>query len=391
MGRLRSLLLFNLALATALAKFPATSPAAVENIRAADEFATQALQDPWDMNQRTDIGWYTQGTDQPPSNIGNQSFGNGIFSGTSLNNDPNFWLLDTGNPNAAPIGRNGDTFPIQSTKYKRLLLRMNLSQPAAGTPPNAQILWSNNTIYSGINQSGGILVYPGWWIYSIDLPALGVATGTPWANAVVDSLRVDPIQIPGVNISLDWARLVEDDPALQRTISWSGGGTVEIYLDNDANWANGNLGQISNNATGGTFTFYAGGLPFGTYKVAIRPAGSTATPSYSPGAYLVGDIPQVTFTSPAAIGSADDFATVNLNNPWDMDSLADVDFTLDVNGLTITNIMRKTMPEHHGSVRVLQGTSPALPAGQTVGDPRTTHSSGQNVARTSASIPRIVF
>src|SRR5262245_47712281 len=89
-----------------------STPATAEVIRPADDFATQTFQDPWDMNQRTDIGWYTFGVDSPPSNLQNMTFLNGIFTALSANADPNFWALDTGSPDAAPFGKNGESFPI---------------------------------------------------------------------------------------------------------------------------------------------------------------------------------------------------------------------------------------------------------------------------------------
>jgi hypothetical protein len=197
-----------------------TAPATTEVIRPADDFATQTFQDPWDMNQRTDIGWYTFAADLPSSNLQNMMFSNGIFSALSATDDPNFWALDTGSPDAAPFGKNGESFPIDASKYKRLLIRMNLS--GAGLPGSLQVLWSNNTLYGGISTSPGYFARPGWWIYSIDLTA-GNA-GPNWAG-VVDSLRIDPVNLPGITMNVDWIRLVADNLALSRNITWSGGGT----------------------------------------------------------------------------------------------------------------------------------------------------------------------
>src|SRR5688572_7899544 len=150
-----------------------TGPATTEVIRPADDFATQIFQDPWDMNQRTDIGWFTFGVDSPPSNLQNGTFSSGIFSAMSANADPNFWALDTGIPGAVPDGKNGEIFPIDASKYKRLLIRMNLSGPGLTmtSPGSLQVLWSNNTLYQagGPSTSPGYFVRPGWWIYSIDL------------------------------------------------------------------------------------------------------------------------------------------------------------------------------------------------------------------------------
>src|SRR5437879_2455414 len=84
------------------AQFAVTSPSIMDAIRPADDFATLILQDPWDMNERTDIGWFTYGIDQPYSNLTNISLSNGIFSAIGTTDSPNFWLLDTGLPGTAP-------------------------------------------------------------------------------------------------------------------------------------------------------------------------------------------------------------------------------------------------------------------------------------------------
>ena len=316
------------------------------------------------MNERTDLGWFTFGIDQPLSNLTNINFSNGIFSATGTTSSPNFWLLDTGLPDTAPVTKTGLKYPIDSTRYRRLMMRLNLSAGGIG-----QLVWSNHTIYNGVNSSNGFYSYPGWFIYSIDMPSLGVAAGIPWASQPVDSLRVQPVNVNNVNLSLDWVRLVAYDTSVDRMITWTGSGAVDLFLDNDRNPANGFIAQIAAGVTGNVFEFYAGGLPLGTYYVAIRPSGSTGTPAYSAGAYVVDDIPTLKFTAPSPEGSADDFATVQLGNPWDMHSLSDIDETVNVTGNAITSISAEDEAGHAlGNLTVFQGASaPALPGGW--GDP----------------------
>jgi hypothetical protein len=307
-GRSALIVICCLLLAPALeAQFAVTSPSTMDAIRPADDFATLTFQDAWDMNERTDLGWFTYSVDQPPSNLTNISVANGIFSAIGTTSSPNFWLLDTGSPGTAPVVKNGSKYPIDSTKYRRLMMRLNLSAGGIG-----QLVWSNNTIYGGVNSSNGFFSNPGWWIYSLDIPTIGTAAGIPWSSKPVDALRVQPVNVNGVSLSLDWARLVAYDPTADRMITWTGGGPVDIFLDDDQNASNGFTGQIASNVTGNSFAFYAGGLPHGTYYIAIRAAGSSATPSYSAGAYVVDDIPILTFTAPSPEGSADDFATIQL-------------------------------------------------------------------------------
>ena len=355
----------------ACAQITVTAPSANVVYRAADDYATLAFQDPWDMNQWTDLGWYTFGIDQPYSSLTNINFSGGIFSATSTTSNPNFWLLDTYTLGSAPLGKIGSLFPIDSVKYRRFLIRMNLSGPGLTNPPaagqSAQLLWSNNSLYQagGPSTSNAFFTYPGWWVYSVDLPTLGVAANASWSSHPVDSLRFDPVYLSGINISVGWARLVADDPSLYSQITWTGSGPVDIFLDNDTNFANGYVGQIAGSATGNSYQFYVGGLPKGTYYVAIRPAGSTSTPAYSPGAWMVNDIPTLVFTSPSPEGSADDFATVQLNNAWDMNALSDIDYTINAAGLSITNIAAQDEAGNPlGNVRVFAGTT-----SQNFGDP----------------------
>jgi hypothetical protein len=328
------------------AQITVTQPSANTVFRAADDYATQAFQDPWDMKQWTDLGWYTYGVDQPPSNLTGFSFAGGMFSATSTSTNPNFWLLDTFTPNSVPIGKIGSLFPIDSTKYQRLLIRMNLSGAGLANPPvtvaqSAQVLWSNNTIDQpgGMSTSNAFFTYPGWWVYSVNLASLGAAVGAAWPSLPVDSLRFDPVSLPSpIDINVGWARLVHDDPTLYGTIAWTGSGPVDIFLDIDTNFANGYVGQIATNVAGNTYQFYTGGLPAGTYYVAIRPTGSSATPAYSPGSWTVNDIPTLVFTSPSPGGSSDDFATVQLNQPWNSSSLNEIEVSYNVTGLAITDI-----------------------------------------------------
>src|SRR5882757_8473709 len=108
-------------LPASFAQVTVTAPSTNTMIRAADDYATQAFQDPWDMNQWTDLGWFTFGIDAPPANLSSISFTNGIFSATTASTG-NFWLLDPFLTGSSPLGKIGSLFPIDSTKYRRFLI-----------------------------------------------------------------------------------------------------------------------------------------------------------------------------------------------------------------------------------------------------------------------------
>ena len=343
-----------------------TAPTVNETLKAADDFATQTFQDPWDMNQMTDLGWYTYSVDAPPSNLASFSFSGGIFTATGNGSTPpNIWLLDLNPPAAVQIGKVGTVFPIDSTRYRRLFVRMNLSGAGLSATPNtctqinpnqcANLIWN---AYGTVGTSGNIQVYPGWWIYAVDIPALGVAGGPSWSAAnPIQSLRFDPIFMPNITFSVDWARLTNYDATLDRTITWTGAGQMDLFLDNDTNFANGYVGQIATGVSGGSYTFNVGGLPAGTYYVAIRPTAGGAA-AYSTGAWTVNDIPTLTFTSPNPEGSSDDFATTQLGNAWDMNATSDVDLSLNVANTAITTIpAQDEAGTALGNVRVYSGNT----------------------------------
>lgn len=338
---------------TLLANINVTSPAQQVIVRSADDYAAFSFQDHMDMNSRLDLGWWLHVDDQPQSFLTDISFSNGIFSALTTSTDPNISILDSGVPGTCFLGRIGTNYPIDADKYRVLMLRMKL-----GTASLGQILWSKETIYSGMSTSNGFYTYNDWNIYFIDLKDLGTAVGDDWSG-FIKSLRLDPSIISGDSIKIDWIRLVERDSDLFQNISWSGtSGNVDIYLDNDKNSGNGNLGRIAGNVGGGSYSFYAGGLPYGTYYIGIRSAGSQNQLNYSPGSYVVNDIPVFKFLSPSPEGSADDFATSQLNDPWDMNSTSDIDESNYVSNLQVTTVNAENEAgQSLGNISTLKGVS----------------------------------
>ena len=59
-------------------------------VASANDFATTVFQDPWDMNQRTDVGWWLNSVDQPYAGFTTSTFANGLFSDGGCR--PELWL-----------------------------------------------------------------------------------------------------------------------------------------------------------------------------------------------------------------------------------------------------------------------------------------------------------
>ncbi len=314
------------------------SPGSRDDVKAAADYADEVLLDRWDMNERSDLGWRIFNTvEQPLAYLTNISFSDGIFSATSSGGDPNITLLDSAYPGSSMLGKVGTNYPIDANKYTRLIFRMYLD--INQTQPWGQLLWSKNTIYAagggGTTISNAFFVHPGWVIYCVDIPAKGIAPGSPMQEAwsgLIDSLRLDPIVESNRQIKLDWVRLVEYSAGSTRQISWSGNsGNVDIYLDNNTNAGDGTLGLLAKNISGSSYSFLVGGLAPGNYYVAIVPAGGNpSSAAYSAGYYHVNSPPIIQLTSPSAKGSNTDFISVNFGNPWDMADSNDVDYTLNL-------------------------------------------------------------
>jgi hypothetical protein len=320
-----------------------TAPSGQVSVRTADDFAGRVLQDRWDMSQRTDLGWFLNSVDQPGPGLTGITFASGVFSGTSSGSGSNVFLLETGFPGAVPLGKSGLVFPIDATKYRRLTFRMCLTPPS-GTA-QARIAWSHETLYSGLAQANPFIVPAGCHLYSLDLAAW--SQSLPSASAWAGTMRMlwfKPTHLSGQTVTLDWASLAAiSDAQTFATITWTGAaGGVDIYLDNDTNSSNGNLGLLwkdnvsATGVQGGSYQFQFGALPPGDYHVAMRPTGTTGALVYSSGYFRVESAPTITMLSPSEDGSADDFATVQLGNPWDMRDARDVDRTINVTGASFT-------------------------------------------------------
>jgi hypothetical protein len=341
--------------------------------KAGEEFATRTFQDPWDMNQRTDVGWWMFGTDQPEPNLTNISFTNGILSARSTNNDPSFFVVETGYGGTAPIGKIGTNFPVNADLYRLFSIRMRVTNPSF-----FQFFWSTNTIHDapGLQSSNPVITTAGWRIYSVDLNTLGLIAGTePWSGTK-RALRFDPTSLSNEDIQVDWIRLSQNEPALNRTISWTVNGTYDIYLDTASRPGNTDAtltqGILARSVSGTSHTFNLGALPPGTYYIAMRPANTSGALVYSTTTYTINQPPLVTVTAPSPEGSSDDFATVQMNNPWDMASLADIDRTHNISGATITTGIPVVDLNDNplGNPPLFYGVStPADPSTPTIGDP----------------------
>jgi hypothetical protein len=224
-----------------------------------------------------------------------------------------------------------------------------------GSPMQARLLWFRDSIYDQTTTYSGFFnATPGWRTYLIGIPALGIGVGPINWSGLIRSLQLYVYPPGGAPTawSVDWIRLVNESPTFCRQVTWSGfSGGVDLYLDPDtANNGNESLledGVVNNTASGGCgaagsgYNFQAGGLAPGNYHILARAAGS-GSGGVRTAMFTVNAIPTLTLTAPSEEGSADDFATTQLGNPWDMNALSDVNAFFNVAGQQIAPVAVET-------------------------------------------------
>jgi hypothetical protein len=216
-----------------------------------------------------------------------------------------------------------------------------------------------------------------------------------WTGSV-DSVRIDPINLVSLGeIDLDFARLLAPDPAnsVPMIISWSGGAypqydivlSTDPSCDDDAATPGAQYSVVAYNQPSG-FAFLPQTLPPGDYYVGLRDPlcgvasacatgfvglANSAVRACASSPIRVVDAPSLTFTSPRPEGSADDFATTQLGNPWDFSTLSDVDLAAGLSGATVGTIpAERPSGVSLGNVQAYSATStPAVELSGNVGDP----------------------
>ena len=327
-----------------------TSPLQSTSLMEADDYASVVLRNPWDMNERRDIGW-------EENFVGTSiTVDKGVWKGTLK--DPGGYILPLfpGFPGSLfPEPLDGDKtlpklgidHPIDSSKYYMLSFKYKHSSRSSFT-----VLWNADTTdqywpdasqmgasFDGFYTPKAGISYPNnsWVVYSFDMKNLKTSFDQvkgSWSGDIV-ALRLDPsISAPaGSKLEFDWVRLVDPSTSPDITVSWNSSSlpyskTIQIYMDSDNSGYDGApMKTFANNADPGSYTFNSGILPPGTYYFYVQVNYGTdyskAIRSGYSAAVTITSTPSGYFTSPTTI-SGKDYATTELGNPWNMDTAADV-------------------------------------------------------------------
>jgi hypothetical protein len=307
----------------ALAQGPTiTSPTPHQVFRAGPDYATDVLHDPWDFSNVEDVGQYPYeylGWAQSANAflVGPSAFGvgSGKFIATNASNDPGIGLLYPGGIGIPNPGRSGQRYPVQTSAYRKLALRLKAANAGASA---VAVHWH----FGGLGSPIGIgtafsptAVSNGERIYQIDL-VTNHAGGPSFASqAAVVGLRLDPINDTSpAAIELDWVRLTAADaPGVMMNVAATNcGGAINLEVQ-DVQDASGLWASVST-----SLSFNYGILPPGNYRLRVTCNGnqSAAVP------FTINDPPRITVLQPDERGGAD-YATLARGNPWDMDDAGD--------------------------------------------------------------------
>jgi hypothetical protein len=343
------------------------NPAALQvTVGEGDDFASRVLVNPWDMNERRDIGYEI--------GLNNISASNGVWQGTFDGVDyasggasgAYFFPLFEGfsSPTQGtmlsqelawnPIGAQ-DKYAIDTSKYTQLSFRMYTSARSqyvvhwTGAKP---VNWPMDQLPNdgrfvdsdGCYTSTNFIYWPaGWRTYYFDLTQ---NNGDPnwrvgnWRDqSRVRGLRIDPSAgAPvGTQVKVDWIRLTDPSSSPTVQIQWNGSGfaandLVDIWIADNPNGTDALSPVIrSIPATAGSYSFKTSTLAPGQHYFRLKlmsgpkgcgSAAERAATGWVGPLTIVGE-PTLKILKPSTL-SGEDYATSELGNPWDMSDASDI-------------------------------------------------------------------
>lgn len=335
-----------------------TAPSAPVVVQEGDDFATDVLHNPWDFNERRDMGW--------ESSFAGDSIvvANGIWSAENVRGgigNPSGHVMPlfpgiNGHypveplPGDKTLPRFGMKHRIDTAKYNFLSYRLRHSDRSLyvvswESDDTRQEWWPDPNSPMGIaddrfNHMTYEYLIQDWNIYSFPLDKLpevfstvqGAWTGQVYALWLEPSLNA----AEGAVVEYDWIRLVDHDSAPDVTISWNTSNinsfsVFKVWVDTDAVGYDGTpVARYTDGDSIGSHSFPTAMLPPGTYHFYVTAQeasvgfffGPVYHSGYSP-PLVINAKPEAYFVSPSQI-SGEDYAQTVLRNPWNMDGASDV-------------------------------------------------------------------
>jgi hypothetical protein len=208
-----------------------------------EDFATQVVGNPWDMNGKNDVD------SNPTRTEGIQSYSasNGIL--TIVNGDDGIATCSEPWPHRT-LALNLGGSKIDTTQYKYFTYRYKLDNaPDQGVGSVTRVRWQAQSLSNWpTGRTDDISIYDnGWHTFSVDLSTVPLEVeGGKWGDFPVDVMQIIIHESHRVwTAHLDWAKLTTENKAASAyTVRWQllnvgGVNKTTIYWDTDRNPANG--------------------------------------------------------------------------------------------------------------------------------------------------------
>lgn len=216
-------------------------------------------------------------------------------------------------PGAIDEPSNGAHHPVDADHYRRVVFRAHVAEPAR------HFWWA---FREGFDKHATLVgdgwMHAGWGTYVVEL-------NDAWNGRQQGLSLVLP---EGANdLRLDWVRLLPSLDHARLSVAWEGNGrgTVDLIVDDNRDPSDGYVYEAASGIyDGGSAMWSPDVLPPGRYYTYVRhsepgqPLGAC-----TPDAIRVEPLPVLRFMNPT-MDNGLDYATHELGNPWDMDSVADV-------------------------------------------------------------------
>jgi hypothetical protein len=295
-----------------------------------NDFATQVLHDPWEMDQFSDVSQYLNQSGQV-NYLQNVSVSNGVFSATATSKkDAQFFPLFPGYLQAMLIGKVGARYPMNSATYHCLSVAMQTTPAASGD--FMQFFWFADDRLNGAPAdswgfTGGYPTSSNWKLYTIDLSAAKGGNASWSSRSTWQGLRIDPSAQAGTSFAIDWVRLT-DCVKDYTSVSWKGAnGTVSIYLQPQG--TNRQI-EVATGVSQSPYQLDVSGVQPGSYTVVVKSGSSTLSSTD----IVINPAPILIFDKPS-YSSGVDYAT-QAGKPWDMSSQSSVN-SVECAGYSFSN------------------------------------------------------
>jgi hypothetical protein len=354
-----------------------TAPCTNLTVAAGDEYATTYVGNPWNMDQLRDIP-FELGFAEP-------TVANNEWSSTFLSEGAAFYPLwrgfSTATTTSYPCHYDGampmgTLYPIDTAKYSRLSMRISMNKSDRSS---FWVVWTTNANQVEYAPNGSIgfvdgdycmvdeggtphsQMYPdGYRVYDLGFtveeffagkvrdPCAGFNNYGAWSGRVYGFLVEPSLNgASGTAVRINWIRLYDPTTSPKLQITWTTTGVsltnnylygVQVWMDADKSGYDGEL-FASCLENDGAYEINTAALPAGTYYFYLKLLSRGATEwtelarsGYS-AALTVSQPPSIEFTAPTYT-SGDDYATVELGNPWDMEDSSDIYDPLHISNIS---------------------------------------------------------